>query len=69
MSLDDHLHGQLRSRHEGDLVSVLLTFWGGWKVTRGNLEIYIKDVRTCSKGFGSFTSESVPQTLQMPGHI
>ena len=38
---------------------------GGGKVTRENLRMYIRDVRTCNKRFGSFTSESVPQTLQM----
>ena len=68
MSLDDHLHGQLRSRHEGDLLSVLLMCWGGaWKFTRGNLEMYIGDVRTCNKGFGSFTYLSpCLQTPQYP---
>jgi len=25
--------------------------------------MYIRDVRTCNKRFGSFTSESLPQTL------
>lgn len=38
---------------------------GCGKVAIENMEMYKRDVRTCNKLFVSFTSESVPQMLQV----
>lgn len=59
--LDKCLHAWLRSVYG-------MFCWhlkGGGKITRENLWIYVSNVKTCNKWFESFTSESVPQTLQI----